>query len=334
MPTNTEKRIASRRKVKQEGILVPLINDLLKDQVGVDFPSDVEFLAALSMKQVHREQQRKEAWENGETVISPSGLASCLRRSYLSKNHMHHELDRVKLEAIEPHYYFLTGDFIHLKWQYVFYRLNLKHPRDIALLDCEMPVMSKHKDHGGTIDTLMFIGAEPFIVDIKGLNVRNFNAVARGEPPHSYRVQVTDYMMLFNSMLTRGIWKPDEQTMKYLEHHGLSEFPQVKRGILLAENKGGPDTAHPAALAEHIIELKPNLPEVRARMEALRGYDAKKEIPPAECESTRLLEFTGCPFAGFCYPEVREREARRLAASESKEFRLAKRSRRHRTRRP
>jgi hypothetical protein len=71
-------------------------------------------------------------------------------------------------------------------------------------------------------------------------------------------------------------------------------FPKVERGILLLENKGGPDARHPAALAETVISLKDSLPEVRARLEILREHQAKK-IPAPECTSTKRIEYTGCP---------------------------------------
>lgn len=312
---------------------MPVLNELLRDPIGVESEWDVNFLTKLSEKQVAREKIRQESYKNGQTVFSPSGLGSCLRRVYLSKNHREHGLQRVETGAIEPHYYFLTGDFIHLKIQFMLYKASLKWPEKILLVDTEMPVMSKRKDHGGTIDVFIILDGEPMIVDVKGLNVRGFQKVDKGEPPHDYRIQVSDYMMLLNSMITSGTWKPNEMLMEYLGQWGHKTMPKIKRGILLAENKGGPDVGHPAALTEHIFKLKDNLPELRIRMEALRGHEEAKEIPEAECESTRLIEFTGCPFAEFCRPEVKRREAKRIAASDGKEYRLARPKRNRRTRR-
>ena len=111
-------------------------------------------------------------------MFSPSGLASCLRRVYLSKNWKELGLTRVELPAIEPHYYFFTGDFIHLKWQFALYKLSLLIP-DFWLIECELPVMSKHRDHGGTLDVLVLYKGEAFIVDVKGLNVEDFMATRK-----------------------------------------------------------------------------------------------------------------------------------------------------------
>lgn len=325
--TETEKRIIQQRRLKQRGgLIVPLLEELLKSPIGVDTEEDARWLYNLAMKQVKREKIRQESYDNDEMVFSPSGLADCLRRVFLSKNHKALGLQRVELPAIEPHFYFFTGDFLHLKWQFAFYKLSGIHP-DIHLVDCEIPILSKRKDHGGTLDIVILYDTEPIIIDVKGLNVRSFNGVDKNESSdqnHKYRIQTTDYGMLFNSAVQRGAWKPSAQTIRYMRDHGLSEFPKVKRMVLLAENKGGPDMNHPAALTESIIDLKSNLPEVRARLETLRGYEEKEEIPPAECESTRLIAFTGCPFAEFCFKEVKRKEIARAKASESKGLKVAR----------
>lgn len=329
--TELEKRIIQNRRLKERGgLIVPLLEEMLRAPLGVESEVDAEWLYGLALKQVERDRVRQESYDKDEMVFSPSGLGDCLRRVFLSKNHKKLGLERVSLPAIEPHFYFFTGDFLHLKWQFAFYKLScLGIP--FHLVDVEIPILSKRKDHGGTLDVLALLGTEALIIDLKGLNVRAFNAVDRDEGTdwnHKYRIQLTDYGMLFNSALQRGTWKPDEQTENYMKHYGMDEFPKVKRMVLLAENKGGPDPHHPAALTESIIDLKSNLPEVRGRLELLREYDEKEEIPPAECESTRLISFTGCPFAGFCQKEVKRREIARAKASETKGLRVARPKRR------
>lgn len=318
MPSNLEKRIIQkRRQTERGGILVPLINEFLEQPVGVDTEEDAKWLYDLSMKQVERERIRKESYEKGESVYSPSGLADCMRRVFLSKNHREYGLERVQLPAVEPHFYFLTGDFIHLKWQFVLYKLAGIHP-DFELIDCEVPIMSKRGDHGGTLDVIMKYKGEPFVVDVKGLNVRSFNQIDKGEHIDTYRIQLADYMMLLNAAQARG---------KY------PKIGRVERGILLVENKGGPDALHPAALTELVIDLKSSLPEVKGRLEVLREHEAAKEIPAAECESTRLIQFTGCPFASFCAKEVSAAERRKNAETRnSTELRISAPPRRRRSR--
>lgn len=329
MPTQAEKRILQkRRQAESNQVLVPLLTELLThSSLDIEDESDVEWLANLARKQVKRETIRKDSYNKGEMVYSPSGLASCLRRVYLGKNHQKLGLTRVQLPAPEPHFYFFTGDWLHLKWQFAFYKLSLVNP-DFLLIDCEIPVSSKRKDHGGTIDVLCIYKKEPLIVDVKGLNVRSFHSVDKGESPHAYRIQVADYGMLLNSAITSGRYKVPSFA---LEHLGMKSLPKLTRGIILAENKGGPDLNHPVALTEDIIDLKSNMPEVRARLEVLREYESKEEIPPPECISTRFTDFQGCPFAEFCRAEVKQIEAARVEAFDPSKVKLTRSKRRRRS---
>jgi hypothetical protein len=324
-------------RAQSKGILVPKLNEILKYGVGIENEEDAEFLHTLAMKQVARERERK----TGDGVYSPSGLASCLRRVYLAKNWQKMNLTRVELPAIEPHYYFLTGDFIHLKWQFAMWKLSLREMEyaakngtepEFILLDCELPVMSKRRDHAGTIDVLAVIEGELVIVDVKGLNVRGFQKIDSGEIIDDYRIQVGDYMMLWNSGLrTRMIELPQTIT----DMTGWTEWPKVTRGIVLAENKGGPDPKHPAALTEYIVKSKDSLPEVRARLGVLRAHEEEQTIPEIECKTTRGIQFTGCPFAEVCRKEVKQREKRENAKDRnSAEHRLAKPKRSDRPRSP
>lgn len=332
--TPTEKRISSQRS--QDGtILVSKLNEILKYGVGIEDEADADFLHALAMKQVMREKERK----TGDGVYSPSGLASCLRRVYLSKNWRKLGLQRVELPAIEPHYYFLTGDFIHLKWQFAMWKLSLMEVAraikegtepDFFLIDCEIPVMSKRKDHGGTIDVLAMIDGELVIVDVKGLNVRGFQKIDMGESIHDYTIQVGDYMMLWNAGVRhRLIEVPDVVRDMF----GWDRWPRVTKGIVLAENKGGPDAKHPGALSEYIVNAKQSLPEVRARLEVLRAHEEENTLPPVECKSTRGYQFTGCPFAEICRKEVRKIEKRENAKDrDPKKYRLSRPTRANRPR--
>ena len=191
---------------------------------------------------------------------------------------------------------------MHLKWQYALYKMAQEFP-EIELepdpIDSfEVRVVSKRGDHGGTADVVLAILGKHTVVDFKGLNVRSFSKIARGSVPDNYRIQLTDYMILLNSEKPR-------------------RFGKVEDALLIAENKGGPDTHHPAALCETRISLKENRAEVRGRLEVLRKYEAEEEIPPPECVSTKSFQFKGCPFQGFCKEEVKEIERRRIKAERS-----------------
>lgn len=320
--TGTEKRIVAERS-QQGGILVPKLNEILKTNIGIDSKEDADFLHALAMKQVLREQERK----RGDGVYSPSGLASCMRRVYLAKNWQRLGLTRVELPAIEPHYYFLTGDFIHLKWQFAMYKLSLVDP-DFMLLDCEVSVLSKRKDHGGTIDVVCLNDGELQIVDVKGLQRNSFYKVDENRAPHEYRMQVGDYMMLWNAAVTHNRIKP---TASMKKNFGWEQYPKVHTGIILAENKGGPDARHPAALTEQVVKLKDVRTEIRGRLEILRAHEEEDTLPDIECVSTRSVQFQGCPFAEICRREVKRRERENAKGSDPKQYRVSQPKRNRRT---
>jgi hypothetical protein len=279
------------------------------------------------MKGIERERLRQEGYDRNEMVFSPSSLAKCLRKVYLSKKHQDLGLHRVELPSINAHSYFFEGDWKHLKWQFALYKLNKMFPVDFILLDVEMSVMSKRGDHGGTIDALALVYGEPMVIDVKGLNIRGFQKVDSGEIQGDYRIQVADYMMLLNAQ--RG-WPIDEYWKEILE---MDAFPKIKRGIILAESKGGPTPAHPAGLTEYIVNLDENLPEVRARLEALRQHEQSDTVPSIECTSTRTVQFQGCPFAGYCKKEVAAVERAAIKNTDTSEFKVAAPKRGNRSRR-
>jgi hypothetical protein len=95
------------------------------------------------------------------------------------------------------------------------------------LIGVEVPIVSKRGDHGGTVDALVLIYGVLYIVDFKGLNVRSFANITRGEIPPQYAMQIGDYGMLWNAMKNRN---------------GHSK---VTHGLLITESKGGPDPKHP-----------------------------------------------------------------------------------------
>jgi hypothetical protein len=288
--TQIEKRIRHQRKRK--GILVPLIEDFMTRPVNIESHEDADWLRDLTSKMVEREERRR----SDTKVFSPSALSECLRYIYLAKNFKELGIPRVFTTRVEPNFYFLTGNFLHIKWQFALYKLDqVTDDDDFKLIAVEHEIMSKHGDHGGTVDVLCEVDREPLIVDFKGLNVRDWGRIARNEIPHAYRIQCADYGMLYNSSIKR---RPGGRKL-------------VKRVLLIAENKGGPTNDYPAALCEAEINVRENLPEVRARLEVLREHEQENTIPPPECVSTGRVQFTGCPFRKYCKKEVQAIERER-----------------------
>lgn len=292
MPTNLEKQL--KHEQSNRGILVPLLEDFMRHPVNIESQEDVVWLSNLFSTMVEREERRSSV----DTVFSPSALASCLRQVYLLKHHRALDIERLSTIRIEPNFYFLTGNFLHIKWQYALYKMEkrIANPKIFQLYEVEASIISKRGDHGGSADAIVLVYEEPFIVDFKGLNVRTFGEITRAFVPHQYEVQLVDYMALWNSQRKKPF--------------------RIDRSLLIAENKGGPDAKHPIALHEHIISINEHLSEVQLRLDTLREHEEKKAIPAPECDTTKGFQFAGCPFQKFCKKEVREVEqAKRTKSS-------------------
>lgn len=296
MATKTEKLIRHQRR--RGGVLVPLLEDLFMKPVEVEDEEDVNFINDLLMRQLNRSQDREH-----RPLYSPSQLASCLRYVYLLKHHKEFGLVRAKIGRPEPHYYFFTGNFLHLKWQFALHKLDRALPDSVfKLIGVEIPIVSKRGDHGGTVDAIVIIYGVPYIIDFKGLNVRTFGEITRGYIPEDYAIQLADYMMLHNAQR-----KPTYE---------------ITQALLIAESKGGPDTKHLIALHETAVEISTHLPEVRRRLEVLRSNGEADSIPEIECEGTGTFQFQGCPFRKFCKEEVQKKQRERRDAESKDTARL------------
>lgn len=299
--TKVEKLISHQRR--RGGVLVPLLEDLFMSPVEPEDQRDIDFITMILQNQIMRQQMRQD-----KPMFSPSQLAECLRYVYLLKHHKELGISRQKIVRVEPHFYFFNGNFLHLKWQFALHKLDRALPDNtFKLLGVEVPIVSKRGDHGGTVDALCLIYDEPIIVDFKGLNVRTFGEITRGYVPAQYTLQIGDYGMLYNSQRIKRI----------------NGAPEISRGLLVSENKGGPDTKHLVALHETEVVIETQLPEVRSRLKRLRTHAEENSIPPPECQSTTTFQFQGCPFRNFCKEEVKAIARKRRDAEGKDSERLA-----------
>lgn len=279
---------------RRSGVLLPLLEDFMFKPVNIENQDDVDFLASLFEVMTKREQARKT-----KRMFSPSALASCLRQVYLLKHYEELGIEKREPMRREPNFYFLNGNFLHIKWQFALYKMekHINDPEIFEILGMEVPIQSKRGDHGGTADVIAAVHCVPYVIDLKGLNVRTFGEITRGYDPPQYQVQLTDYMML---------WNAQRPTPPY----------RIEKALMLSENKGGPDAKHPIALHESVIDLADFKPEVKRRLDTLRLHEAEEEIPAPECTSTGTFQFSGCPFSGFCKKEIqRIQKERRIAES-------------------
>lgn len=285
MPSNVTNQL--RHRAKRKGTLVPLLEDLFQKPVEIESDEDINFIAGLAALMAGRGVRR-----NAAPVFSPSQLSECLRYVYLLKNHKELGILKLGQTRVDANFYLFNGNFLHLKWQFALHKLDLALPNEIfTLIGVEVPIISKRKDHGGTVDALCLVYGEPTVVDFKGLNVRSFTNITYGTVPESYLVQMADYGMLYNS-----------------QRNGTNK---ISHGLLVTENKGGPDPKHPIALQETEVPIDLYLPNVRSRLKKLREHGEANTIPHPECVSTQTIQFQSCPFRGFCRKEVKAIQRKR-----------------------
>jgi hypothetical protein len=312
MPTPTEARILRRRRARESGDkLRPILESLLENEVEPKDEDDFRFLANLL---------RARANPREKAVFSPSMLGSCVRQAYFAKT----GVEAHKAHSTQTNGYFLKGNFVHLQWQFALWKAHRAGLLELVRIEAETPeldffgdgtrlavevrVVSKTGDFGGTIDALVLIDGEVFVIDFKGINQIEFMRAIKNGIKVEYRVQIVGYAMLLN---------------------GSHRFPFiVKRCILLSENKAGPISGakSPLALHEQVVEVDDYKHQVRRKLTRLRNHVAEESLPAPACVSTRHNGFQECPFNRLCRAEIRaiQAERERDAEKSTKRWRVNK----------
>lgn len=294
MSTPTEQLIKQlKRSTKSKAILVPLIEDFCSNPVNIDDQKDIAFLNELMQA---RARKRKKG------IYSPSMLASCVRQVYFIKTGKKQK----PAKRIENSSYFLNGDFMHFKWQFVMWKMH--RAGIIELIGSEIYVENDKTDYGGTIDSIVYIPKKDFLctVDWKSMNGNSFmNSIDKG-PGMRYALQSVGYGDLANNV------------SKQLE------LPKkIETVLIIGENKNGPvvnrQSPSPMGLHEWRFELEQYRPLIAERLKRLRAHERRKEVPEPECVSTHRFMFKGCPFSYFCLDEVKQIEQQRKADKPVKE---------------
>jgi hypothetical protein len=325
MPTPTERRIIQERNAAKSGaILVPILEQLLENEVIPEDEEDFRFLDMLA---------RARALPRRKGVFSPSMLGSCMRQAYFAKR----GTAKHAIGNPQTFGYFLNGNFIHFKWQFATWKAHragllelAKVPIEdevaiikvmydegsidsvearhwIAALDfyrngtrpgVEVRVVIGH-DFGGTSDAVAKI-QDWHVIDFKGVHLIDYQrTIKRGAKPE-YRKQITGYAMNINDA-------------------GLLPG-KIEDSLLVSECKAGPVSGakSPLALHETRVPVAQFEGEVRRRVRTLRWHDAREEMPPPACTSLSLQGFQECPFNRYCQDEVKviQRERQEKKAQE------------------
>lgn len=270
------------RRTQKPGVLVPMImNFMTENAVEIETQADLDFMTNLMALTAKREEMRRD----GPRFFSPSSIGEpCVRKAYLARH-------AVKVPGapspygLLPHFYFLTGNFLHLKWQFVLHKMEqwISNSTIFQVHAYELPVVSKRGDHRGTIDVVASIYNEPHVIDFKGLNQFSAKKISYGKIPLQYRVQVADYLVLWNS----------QRVLPF----------RIEKGLLIVEDKAGGDNF----LQEAVIKLARDGKRARRKLQELREWEQKGQMPPPLCKSLKDRNFTGCQFRGICFDEVSAR---------------------------
>lgn len=275
--TSTERRILERRNAR--GILVPILEEVLEDQLSVDDDEDRAFMIGLMNA---RARQREKG------VFSPSMLSSCVRQAVFVKR----EVEKRKSKSPRSNAFFLDGDFRHYKWQFALWKAH--RAGLLILLGVEIRVFHPNGDFAGTIDAIVEIAGVIYVIDFKGMNVNTFQQHEKWGTKDGYVVQIVGYADIVN------------KAGQFESFMGSFLGVEIETCLLIGENKGGPvQSGSPIALHEDALSVKKHRSKVKRRMHLLRGYMTNEEVPPPSCTSTRNLGFQECPFSYLCHTEVK-----------------------------
>jgi hypothetical protein len=173
---------------------------------------------------------------------------------------------------------FSDGNWRHLRWQSIFLDMGIvargrwEEDNGVTLIPTDEHLLEVGVYTGvvrGTIDAIVEIEGERWIVDIKGANSRVFSDLrAGGKPYPAYLLQLYAYM----------------------------QASRIPRAILWYEDKGSQDV-----LEVQVKRDDPGLAELyAARVGALELYKNRRELPPQVPKATAAPQCRGCAFQLDC----------------------------------
>jgi hypothetical protein len=223
-----------------------------------------------------------------------------MRQSYFAKTGK----ERRYAKSPRTNGFFIDGNFRHLKLQFMVWKAH--QAGLLRLLGVEVRVYHLDNDYAGTVDAIVEIDGEVFIVDFKGMNVSSFQKLEMYGAEQNHRIQIVGYALIANVGRTVDV-------------DGVElSLPEVKRCLLVGENKGGPtQKGSPIGLHEYVVEVAKHKREVKTRINALREAVKNAQVPKPACSSTRIKAFTECPFSYFCREEVTKIQKQRENAQGS-----------------
>lgn len=250
MTTALESRIA---RIKRGEILAPHVERFLSNWNGQFSKETLEVILELAARPPR----------DRVGSFSASNLGKCMRQQALAYQGQPEEVVANPIQTSLFH----DGSWRHLRWQGIFLEMGLVARDAWSGYLLEVPVEIPELEVRGTLDVILNLEGERWIVDIKGANPFSFSKAERGEVNQGYRWQLQTYM--------RAI--------------------QIPRAMLWYEDKSTQEL-HEIVITSSDKEAQ----EVWARMRGLKRFRDLRRLPPQLPGFPTELECRKCPFLLGC----------------------------------
>lgn len=197
-----------------------------------------------------------------QPLFRASGMGSCMRKQIFSRAGV------ARREVIDgkTSNVFLTGNFIHLKWQVSGISAGW-------IKEAEVPVDRLDLNYGGTMDGVL---DDDTGLEIKSINTRGFSMVTdRRKPTEEHMKQTTTYMILRN-IDTFSVVYEDKNTQEWKEFR-IKKEPEYEDAVLSEME-----------VLNTVWNNTHKLPGVKPN-----------------CQDKTGFEYNGCPFRNIC-PNIKE----------------------------
>lgn len=212
-------------------------------------------------------------------LFSASGLDRCLRQQLLQVlDYPQEEVPNARLANV-----FFDGNWRHLRWQALFLEMGLVARGQIGPegfeegdgdLMLEVGVTLPSHMLRGTVDSILILDGEPWIVDIKGANPRTFSSVKSDQSPYrAYQMQMLAYMK------ATGV----PRAMLFYEDKASQEYHEVRLTLEDAQQQEA---------------------QFEGRVAALRHYWDSQQLPDPLPQAPANPDCRSCPFQLDCTAAV------------------------------
>lgn len=209
-------------------------------------------------------------------LFSASGLDRCMRQQLLQVlDYPQEEVPNARLANV-----FFDGNWRHLRWQALFLEMGLVARGKMSTDGfaesedgewmLEVGVTLPSHMLRGTVDSILVLDDEPWIVDIKGANPRTFSGVKADQSPYrAYQMQMLAYMK------ATGV----PRALLFYEDKASQEYHEVRITLADAQQQEA---------------------QFEGRVAALRHYWEQQMLPDPLPQAPANPDCRSCPFQIDC----------------------------------